>query len=208
MDMRKRLLNFNIVAILLMFLTPNTLATERNKCNTALKLIPSYAKIQYGGGMGLLSFGTGWAYGKHNQGETDMFFGFIPKYSTYKAKATFTLKQNYIPWSIQLAERFSVEPFSVGAYLNVLFDNEFWLRQPLKYEAGYYRLPSKMRFHLFCGQRITFNAGKGQNVSSNAISLFYELSTCDILLISRLGNSYLRPKDYLRLSFGLKYQFL
>ena len=36
--------------------------------------------------MGLLSFGTGWDYGKRNQWETDILLGFIPKYSAKKTK--------------------------------------------------------------------------------------------------------------------------
>jgi len=35
-----------------------------------------------------------------------------------------------------------------------------------------------------------------------------ELTTCDMLLISKATNRYLKPKDYLSLSFGLKIQFL
>ncbi|MCI7706670.1 MAG: hypothetical protein SPF43_05780 [Bacteroidales bacterium] len=35
-----------------------------------------------------------------------------------------------------------------------------------------------------------------------------EPTTCDMLLISRATNRYLKPKDYLSLSFGLKIQFL
>jgi hypothetical protein len=40
------------------------------------------------------------------------------------------------------------------------------------------------------------------------VSLFYELSTCDLYLVSAATNSYLKPKDYLSLSFGLKLQLL
>lgn len=43
------------------------------------RIIPTHAKIQYAGNMGLLSFGTGWDYGKRNQWETDILLGFIPK---------------------------------------------------------------------------------------------------------------------------------
>ena len=31
------------------------------------RLIPSYGKIQYAGNMGLISFGTGWSYGRNKQ---------------------------------------------------------------------------------------------------------------------------------------------
>ena len=78
--------------------------------------------------MGLLSFGTGWDYGKRNQWETDLLLGFIPKYSSKKAKVTMTLKQNYMPWSINLGKGFSTEPLSCGLYLNTVFGNQFWVR--------------------------------------------------------------------------------
>ena len=70
------------------------------------RIIPTHSKIQYAGNMGLLSFGTGWDYGKRNQWETDLLLGFIPKYSSKKAKVTMTLKQNYMPWSINLGKGF------------------------------------------------------------------------------------------------------
>jgi hypothetical protein len=69
------------------------------------RIIPTHSKIQYAGNMGLLSFGTGWDYGKRNQWETDVLLGFIPKYSSKKAKVTMTLKQNYMPWSINIGKR-------------------------------------------------------------------------------------------------------
>ena len=40
------------------------------------RIIPTHSKIQYAGNMGLLSFGTGWDYGKRNQWETDVLLGF------------------------------------------------------------------------------------------------------------------------------------
>lgn len=74
-------------------------------------LIPTHTKIQFAGNMGLLSFGTGWDYGRRNQWETDVFFGVLPKYDSKRTKLTFTVKQNYLPWSLQIKQsRFSVEP--------------------------------------------------------------------------------------------------
>ena len=54
-------------------------------------LIPVYSKIQFAGNIGLISVGPGWDYGRHNQWETDMLFGILPKYQSKKAKLTFTL---------------------------------------------------------------------------------------------------------------------
>lgn len=170
------------------------------------KLIPTHTKVQFAGNMGLLSFGTGWDYGKRNQWETDIFFGFIPKYDSKRVKVTMTLKQNYLPWSFNLGKGFSTEPLSCGMYFNTVFGDEFWVHEPDRYPKGYYGFSSKLRAHVFLGQRFTYDIDPQQRHTAKAITFFYELSTCDLYLISAVTNGYLRPRDYLSLSFGLKLQ--
>lgn len=172
-------------------------------------LIPTHTKIQFAGNMGLISFGTGWDYGKHNQWETDVFFGVLPKYQSDHTKLTFTLKQNYIPWSLQIKEsRFSAEPLTCGMYFNTVFGNEFWVNEPERYPKGYYGFSSKVRIHVFLGQRLTYDIDPRRRFTAKAITLFYEVSTCDLYVVSAFTNKYLKPKDYLSLSFGVKLQLL
>lgn len=171
-------------------------------------LIPSYTKIQYAGNMGLLSFGTGWDYGKNNQWETDVFLGFVPKYTTSRPKATFTLKQNFIPWNIPVKKRFSIDPLTCGLYVNTVFGSDFWATEPDKYPSDYYSFSTKIRFNIFIGQRITYDIKYDKRIFAKSITLFYEISTNDLYLASAFPNSYLKPKDYLTLSFGLKMQIL
>lgn len=170
-------------------------------------LIPKYSKIQFVGGMGLLSLGTGWEYGSHRQWETDLFFGIIPKHSSEHARLTMTLKQNFTPWKLPLKNRFSFEPLSTGLYLNTVFGNEFWTKNPDRYPSGYYWFSTRMRIHIFIGQRICFNIPDKRRHFFSSITAFYELSTCDLYVIQAVKNSYLTAKDYLRLSFGLKFSF-
>lgn len=170
------------------------------------KLIPTHTKVQFAGNMGLLSFGTGWDYGKKNQWETDVFLGFIPKYDSKRTKVTMTLKQNYMPWSLNLGRGFSTEPLTCGIYFNTVFGNEFWVHEPDRYPKGYYGFSSKIRSHIFLGQRLTYDIDTQRRYTAKSITFFYELSTCDLYLISAATNSYLRPRDYLSLSFGLKLQ--
>lgn len=170
------------------------------------KLIPTHTKIQFAGNMGLLSFGTGWDYGKKNQWETDVFLGFIPKYDSKRTKVTMTLKQNYMPWSLNLGKGFSTEPLTCGIYFNTVFGNEFWVHEPDRYPKGYYGFSSKLCSHIFLGQRLTYDIDPQRRYTAKSITFFYELSTCDLYLISAATNSYLRPRDYLSLSFGLKLQ--
>lgn len=169
-------------------------------------LIPTHTKLQYAGGMGLLSWGIGWDYGKKGQWETDLLIGFIPRYSSQHFKMTMTLKQNYIPWSIWLGDNFSLEPLTTGLYFNTVFSDDFWTSEPDRYPRGYYGFSTRIRTHIFLGQRIRFDVPERYRKFSRSITAFYELSTCDLYVVSAFNNSHLKPDDYLRLSFGLKFQ--
>lgn len=51
-------------------------------------LIPTSGIIQTCGNMGIISLGIGWEYGKHRQWETQLLFGYIPKFSSDDEKFT------------------------------------------------------------------------------------------------------------------------
>ena len=172
------------------------------------RLIPSYYKIQYAGNMGLLSFGTGWTYGKNRQWETDLFIGFIPKYESDKVKVTLTVKQNFIPWKLDVGKYFSFEPLACGIYLNTILSNQFWDRQPERYPKGYYWFATKLRPNIYIGQRFTFNISPDKRFIAKAITVFYEISTCDYYILSHIGNSGYPLHDLISLSFGVKFQIL
>lgn len=169
-------------------------------------LIPTHSKIQFAGNMGLLSLGPGWDYGKRNQWETDLYLGFVPKYSSKKTKITMTVKQNYMPWSFTLGKGFSTEPLACGMYFNTVFSDNFWVSEPDRYPKGYYGFSSKIRIHVFLGQRLTYDIPSQYRLTARAVTFFYELSTCDLYVVSAATNRYLRPRDYLSLSFGVKFQ--
>lgn len=208
-----KLLNFNskiYLGILLFLFSTNVMAQSKYEKRVESyksqwdKLTPRYVKIQYAGGMGLISIGTGWDYGKNKQWETDLLFGYLPRYSTKKSKITFTLKQNFIPWSKRLNKNFSLEPLATGLYVNTIFDGEFWVNEPDKYPN--YSFSTKMRFNIYIGQRITFHIPSEKRFFTKSITAFYEISSNDLYIASAFTNSYLKPTDYLRLSFGLKMQ--
>ena len=94
--------------------------------NTWAALIPSHYVIQNAGNMGIVSIGTGWSYGKHRQWETDLLFGYIPQHESTRGKLTMTVKENYIPWDINLSPKKSegkwqFEPLTASLYLNTVY---------------------------------------------------------------------------------------
>ena len=134
-------------------------------------------------------------------------FGFLPKFSSGRPKMTFTLKESYMPWSFDLGKQFYVEPLSCGIYANTIFGDEFWEKQPERYPSGYYDIPTKIRTHIFVGQRFTYEVNAQKCFCVKKVTLFYEVSVSDLHLFSAISNEYLKPKDYLSLSFGVKFQW-
>lgn len=169
-------------------------------------LIPRYTKVQFAGSMGLISAGFGWDYGRKKQWETDFFLGFIPRFSSGEAKMTMTLKQNYIPWSLRLGGRWFLEPLETGLYINTVMDDDFWRKEPEKYPSNYYKFSTRVRFNIFLGQRITWDMGSRED--ARKMTFFYEVSTCELYLISAFTNKYLKAEDIIGLSVGIKWQLL
>ncbi len=133
-------------------------------------------------------------------------FGLHPPLLIQTFQDDHDLETNYIPWSIWLGKDFSLEPLTTGIYFNTVFSDDFWTSEPERYPRGYYGFSTRIRTHIFLGQRVRFDVPEKYRKFSKSITAFYEISTCDLYVVSAFNNSYLKPDDYLRLSFGLKFQ--
>lgn len=169
-------------------------------------LIPTHIKCQFAGSIGLLSLGVGWDYGRRGQWETDVMLGFLPRYESDDSKMTFTLKENYIPWSVGIGKHFSVEPFSCGLFFNSVLNSDFWTHEPDRYPKGYYNFNLRIRTHIYLGEQFTYVIPRNRRFLCKSLTFYYELSTCDLYLASSIPNKYLKLKDILSLGLGLKAQ--
>lgn len=170
-------------------------------------LIPTQFVWQFAGNMGLLSTGVGWNYGRRDQWETNLLFGFLPKYQSSRVKMTMTLKQNFVPWNIYIGKGWFVEPLTCGLYINTVFGSEFWGKQPKRYPDRYYPfLSTEGRINIFVGQRIGVITPKNRRKFVKDITAFYEISTCDLYLRSMVQDGHVSLWDIIGLSLGLKLQ--
>lgn len=171
------------------------------------RLLPTHVKAQYAGGMGFMSLGGGWDYGRKCRWETDVLIGILPKKYSDRTHMTFTLKQNYIPWSIRCCNQFAVEPFACGIYLNFISGEDYWVREPDRYPGDkYYGFTSRLRAYLYIGQRFTYYLKK-DSVLRN-ITLFYEFGSNDLDIIAKCGNKSLDLSEIVYFSVGFKFQLL
>ncbi len=180
-------------------------------------LIPTQFVIQNAGNMGALSAGIGWNYGKRGQWETNLLIGFIPKNQTTRVKMTMTLKENYIPFSIDLGPkaskkdvgRWSIEPLRATIYVNTVFGHEFWKSQPNRYPDKYYEFMStKFRLNIALGQQVTWQIPVNKRRGASKISFFYEVGSCDLYIRSKFQDGSIPLKKILSLSLGMKFQTL
>ena len=167
------------------------------------RLKPTQYKIQYAGGMGKISLALGWDYGHRNQWETDLHLGYIPNRHHSKYHLIFTLKQNYIPWSMSFGPHWNLEPFYCGLYFSTISGDDFWKKEPGIYPNKYYNMSTKIRAGIFWGQRLGF---KDLTPSLKNLQLFYEFNTNELYIVSKFDNDYIKLKDIVGFSFGLRVQ--
>lgn len=173
---------------------------------SAIDLRPAHGALQSGGGMGAVSAGIGWCYGSRQSWETDLFVGLVPRYDSQSAKVSLALKENFVPWHIGLGKGFSLEPLTSSIYLTTLVSSKVWLHSPERYPAGYYVIPTRVRANISLGQRIKWRLPRKSGIVES-VSAYYEIGTCDIYVLSAVGNSTIGFRDLLQLCIGVRVTF-
>ena len=169
------------------------------------RLQPTHLKLQYAGGMGLVSLGMGWDYGRSNQFETDLQVGFIPVMYSNVNRAVFALRQHWMPWNIRCTDWLGIEPLSYGLYATIVSGTtqNYWFLEPSKYGGPYYRFATRVRLHLYVGQRISLYRSATDAVVDR-LTLYYELSAGELDLVAKMTNRHLHLDDIVYFSFGVK----
>ncbi|TRW27590.1 hypothetical protein FMM05_00480 [Flavobacterium zepuense] len=170
--------------------------------------IPKYVKLQYAGGMGFLAIGSGWDYGNKKQWESDFLIGWLPRYTGKQSQLVFTIKQNYIPWSLHINGKVILRPLHTGLYITSTMGRDYWIKEPDSYPDSYYGFSTRLRINAFIGQQLTFLFRQEKPLLAKSITCYYEISSNDLYIVSAVTNSYLQPQDYLKLSLGVKVQLL
>lgn len=172
-----------------------------------MRLAPKQVSLQYAGSIGLVSAGFGWSYGKNKHWETDFLIGFLPRYNSEHAHSTFTIKERYVAWHCKISTRWTIQPLTTGIFFNTISGDDFWKNLPDKYPKKYYGFPTKIRSNVFIGQRVKYDIPSRHRVLHSAISFYYELSTCDLYLVSKFTNKEYPWSKTLSLALGLKWDW-
>ena len=197
------------VAILLLA----TLPVRGEKASFWKRITPTVATVQYAGNIAMASAGVGWEYGK-DKWLTEALIGYVPRYHYTQSLNTFTLRQHYTPWRITLPVylwkgtlRFS--PLSDGILANiVLFDGDFWTKEPTHHYGGnYYRFSTRVRFAFSLGERLSYDFPESWQRWGEGVELYYEFSAHELGIISAVPNDCIHLRDILSLGIGARWKF-
>lgn len=166
------------------------------------KMIPDIVLFQYAGGIGKYNLGVGWDYGKSEQWETHFMIGFIPSRYNLNHYWTTTLRECYVPWRVDVKKYVRMQPVIVQLSINSILHGDFWASEPDRYPHGYYSFSSRIRFHLGLGQRFTYMIPKEKRYLSREVSLYYEVSTCDLYVRQKIKSSSVPLRDIIILAVG------
>ena len=172
-----------------------------------MKAIPNLYIAQYAGNIGFVSLGVGWDYGRNDRWETQFLLGYLPKAVMSDDMWTSTLRQHLVPWQVECTRLLTVSPVVFTLGINTVFNSEFWFTENERYPGDYYRFSSKLRAQIGIGGRVNLHFTNYKRKLTDRISLYYDLSTYDLAVISYVPNHNLKLSDILALGIGLQYKF-
>ena len=89
---------------------------------------------------------------------------------------------------------------------NTISGDDFWKTQPEKYPKKYYGFSTKVRTNIFLGQRFCYHIPKRNRLIHQSISAYYEISSCDLYIVSKATNKEYPWSQTLSLAFGLLFE--
>lgn len=151
--------------------------------------VPDHAALQTAGGIGMITGGVGYTSGSHpHRFDADVLVGYVPaRYTGHRAFAIFTGKATYSPFAVRLAERWRLLPLAVGGLVNYTPAAQINRNSADKYGyRSYYWWTSTFRGGAFLGSRVALALPRGTSSGKREVSLYYELGTNDLYLVSYL----------------------
>lgn len=166
---------------------------------------PFFLTLHVAGGTGLVALGGGYRLA-HQRLEPELLVGYLPRRLAGRPTAIITLKTTYLPFSPRLGHsRWELSPAAFGGMINYTTGRQYFLTNNTagRYRPGYYWWSSAVRIGAFIAPRLTVVGHSGGNYASRT-SLYSELSTNDLHLVSALTNHALKLSDILTLGVGVK----
>lgn len=169
------------------------------------RLVPDYYRLQFAGGVGILSAGFGYKYWD-NKIKVEYFYGYLPPQEGYSEVHTVGVKGSYLFYNIPMNAVFdSFSPiFSTSINFTVADANKTFFKVPHYMPDGYYS-PNFVRFAPALGLNFTKHF-KSYTVVKK-MDFYVECVTNNIYLAYLIDNRVINPLDAFSIDFGFRISF-
>ncbi|MFO7828748.1 MAG: hypothetical protein R6V23_09030 [Bacteroidales bacterium] len=198
-----RKLRFIVLLIFLLFpVFVNADTIPENKKNSlGYTLLPDYYKLQYAGGIGFLSVGTG--YGFFNERvDISYFYGYVPKWFSEKALHSVSLQLTGKPFRIKPNNKTEYYPLNIGFFVHHTFGSEYFIALPDHYPEDYYWWAPGRTGGLFVEGQFSYKFNTSRKMFSE-IGIYYRVVTRGIYLTSKFSNASVPLEDIFSLGLGI-----
>lgn len=166
-------------------------------------LLPDYVKLQFAGGIGVVSPGIGYTFFNHKL-DISLFYGYIPEYFTaddlHSVSLQFTLKF----LNFKVSDNIEILPLNFGMFTHHTFGNEFWVKLPDNYPEGYYWWSPGINTGMFIGGEIKTKLLANKTPASG-LAFYVRVGSRGLYVASKFGNSTIPMKDIIELGFGVAF---
>ncbi len=197
-------MTFKRFYITLLFLIPILFLKGQKIDNNGFlpnKFLPNNVKLQYAGGIGLMSVGIGYTFLKQRLDVT-LFYGYVPKIFSVSSLHSVSLQTTLKLIKIKVNKNIEILPLNFGWYLHHTFNKEFWLKQPNYYPKGYYWWSPGRNAGIFFSNEIRTKLFSN-NMPASGIAFYFRVGTRGLYISSIWNNSTIPLKDILELGFGI-----
>ncbi|MBK7213207.1 MAG: hypothetical protein IPH88_07940 [Bacteroidales bacterium] len=177
--------------------------SQKNDSAKYARFIPDYVKLQFAGGIGLLSAGVGYSFFKEKL-EVSYFYGYVPKSVSIDDLHSVSLQVTAKFWRFKVNPGIEIVPLNVGWFIHHTFGNEYWITLPSHYPAEYYWWSPGRNSGIFLGGEIKTKLLSNKTPASGT-AFYARLGTRGLYVTSKIGNSSIPFRDIVEFGFGVAF---
>lgn len=194
-----------IISLVHLFHPTETYAQYLQKNDSAkyARFLPDYVKLQFAGGIGLLSAGVGYSFFKEKL-EVSYFYGYVPKGVSIDDLHSVSLQVTAKFLRFKVNPDIEIVPLNVGWFIHHTFGNEYWITLPTHYPSEYYWWSPGRNSGIFLGGEIKTKLLSNKTPASGT-AFYARLGTRGLYVTSKIGNSSIPLRDIVEFGFGVAF---
>lgn len=164
-------------------------------------VLPDYVKLQFAGGIGLVSLGVGYTFFKQKL-EVSYFYGYVPKFASTDDLHSVSLQLTTKLLHFKISPNIELMPLNFGWFIHHTFGNEYWLSLPSYYPNDYYWWSPGRNSGIFFGGEIKtkFLSSK---IPASGTAFYIRAGSRGLYIASKFGNSSIPINDIIEFGFGV-----